>query len=141
MTFLSMCCSGCLELIKVIIYTAFSYISVETLCHFRHQTNKKMCHIVNLLWSSIVFPALKRKLSKCHSCIVANSVQLNSESLVDKLVHGFIQSNVNMLCMLLFILFFFFYYSEQLNLQHYKKPNKQSIDWKKHKFYVDVSKI
>lgn len=43
----------------------------------------------------------------CHSSFVANSVQMNSESLVDKLLDGFIQSTVNTLC-----LFFLFFYSE-----------------------------
>lgn len=65
-----------------------------------------------------MFPALKRKLSKCHGRIVANSVQMNSESLADKLVDGFNQRDVNTLCMLLFI---YSNCSEQLNLKHYKK--------------------
>lgn len=80
---------------------------METHSHFRHQANKKMCHIGNLLRSNVVFPALKEKLSKCHSCIVANSVQMNSELLVDKLVDGFIQIDANTLCRLLLILLVF----------------------------------
>lgn len=122
------------KIIKVILLYSFLLHKYEITQTFQASDKQKMCHIISLLWSNIVFPALKRKLSKCHSCIVANSVQMNSESLVDKLVDGFIQIDVNTFCTLLSQFFFLLFWTmEFVALQKIHMLKKQ-------KFYMDVLK-